>query len=174
MPLFGEDRLSDVVFKVTGMEELLRRVYALPDKVSKAVQSKAFTQAAKPMVKAMRANTPRGKTGNLRRSIGVKKVKYGKRTVVAVLGHRIKTGKWAGQHGHLVEAGTKDRYRAPKNAARAVRDALLGKRPGYTGRMKAQWPLRRGFLSTASASRRILMETLWRLVDEETRKLNRG
>lgn len=173
MSLHGEDIVSDVTLKITGMQDVLRYLDVLPDKVSKAVQRKAVRKAAKPMIKAMRALTPT-RTRNLRRSIGLKVKRYGKTVVVAVLGHRIKLGKFGGQHGHLVELGTKDRYRKPKNLIRAVVSAARGGRPGYTGRMKAQHPLRRGFNATANASRRILMNTLWELVVEEGNKLRRG
>ncbi len=96
--------------KLTGFKELDRKLRKLPEKVHKKVMRQSVRAASKPMVKTARAKVPR-RTGQLRKSLGVKVKRYGG-TFVAILGPR---SGFSGEHegrsvdpvkyAHLVELG---------------------------------------------------------------------
>jgi HK97 gp10 family phage protein len=74
----------------------------------------AFRKATKPTVEQARTNAPQGRTGNLKKSIGV--VPIADQTGVWV-GARVVYG-FKGFHGHLVEQGTVDRFYITKKGNR--------------------------------------------------------
>jgi len=73
----------------------------------RAVLIKAYRRASKPLVRKAKDYAPRGRTGNLVHSIGVMAVP---RDIAVLVGAR-KGGGSKGWHGHLVESGTKERFR---------------------------------------------------------------
>lgn len=108
---------------LTGERQLSRKLMRLQPAVQKKIGKDALVKAARPIIRATKANIggsrlskkrraelkalgfPRDFTGNLRRSIGYRLRRYGKRLII-VLGPR----RPKGAHGHLVEYGTAPRY----------------------------------------------------------------
>ena len=72
-----------------------------------------FRRAAKPLITAAKSATPYD-TGTLYKSIGTMEIP----NEVAILVGAKKSGKYKGWHGHLVENGTKERFRRSKDGAR--------------------------------------------------------
>lgn len=106
------------------------------------------------VLQAIKENTPRGPTGNLRRSVGTKSKTY-VRTGVGLVIVGYKAGrKWKepfdgtklGYHQGLVEFGTKPRYRRTKDG----RQVSTGKMPvgGRTGRppIRTAWEQKRALV----------------------------
>lgn len=127
--------MAGVAMTVEGVEQILRGF----SRLSKGVQRKylgasvrAVVKAAVPQVKAL---TPRGPTGNLRRSVGLKLEKKKKNTTVTgIVGYRSKGGgnrNEKGFHAWWVENGTRDRY--PKGKALSVPLRLAAKYPYMKG-----------------------------------------
>lgn len=103
---------------VEGVEEILRGF----SRLSKGVQRKYLGSSVREVVKAaipeVKAVTPRGPTGNLRRSVGIKLEKKKTTTAVGLVGYRRKkdgNNRELGFHAYWAEEGTKDRY--PKRGA---------------------------------------------------------
>jgi hypothetical protein len=102
---------------VEGVEDILRGFTRL----SKGVQRKYLGSSVREVVKAavpeVKALTPKGPTGNLRRSVGLKLEKKKTTTAVGIVGYRSKTGgsnRELGFHAYWTEQGVNDRY--PKSA----------------------------------------------------------
>jgi hypothetical protein len=103
---------------VEGVEEILRGFTRL----SKGVQRKYLGSSVREVVKGampeVKALTPKGPTGNLRRSVGLKLEKKKTTTAVGIVGYRSNSkanrkNTELGFHAFWTEQGTKDRY--PKN-----------------------------------------------------------
>jgi len=118
---------------VDGVEDLLRRMSQVPPSLQKKYLAAAVRAAGKEEVKEIRQLTPRGPTGNLKRSVGLVVEKRRKaRTATAVLGYRRSgTNKSTmGFHAHWIEEGVKDR--SPRGKAFKVSMDRI-KRPSITG-----------------------------------------
>lgn len=101
---------------IAGIKELDRALKQLPDFMQTKVLEDAMKKAAGPVIKAARAKAPRGRTGNLRKSIVAgtrlrpsqqagapgRRRKDPRRQAVIYVG----TSWPKGAHGHLVEFGT--------------------------------------------------------------------
>ena len=102
---------------VDGVEDLLLRMSQLPPAIQKKYLGAAIRKASEGEVKEVRQLTPRGPTGNLRRSVGFIIGKK-KRAVTAtgVIGYRRGGGNKSklGYHAWWIENGVKDRV--PKGA----------------------------------------------------------
>ncbi|HLO59826.1 MAG TPA: HK97 gp10 family phage protein [Bacteroidales bacterium] len=72
----------------------------------------AYRKASKPIIAAAQAGAPE-KSGRLKKSIGSIEIPKD----IAILVGAKKSGKYKGWHGHLVENGTKMRYRRSKKSA---------------------------------------------------------
>lgn len=110
--------MATVAMTVEGVEEILRGF----SRLSKGVQRKYLGSSVREVVKAavpeVKAITPKGPTGNLRRSVGLKLEKKKTTTAVGIVGYRSKkdgNNRELGFHAYWVEEGTKDRY--PKGGA---------------------------------------------------------
>jgi len=118
-----------VGFDLTGDRDLMRKLDKLEAKVGRNVLRKAMRAGSTPIVKDAKARAPVGDTGNLKKSIGRRFKWYNAQgTYVVVVGPRIKYARdkvtkkllrdqrgrrisvLAGQHGFIVEHGTKPRY----------------------------------------------------------------
>ena len=101
---------------VDGVEEILRGFQILPASIQKEYLGAAVREASKDEIPEIKALTPKGPTGNLRRSVGFKLEKKRKnQTAVGVLGYRSKTGgsnREKGFHAWWIENGTM--VRTPK------------------------------------------------------------
>lgn len=104
------------------VDDILQGFAKLPSTVQKKYIGKAVAEVAKPHIQKVRGFTPRGPTGNLRRSVGMK-VERKKRntTAMSVLGYRRKNGgssREKGFHAYWIENGVGDRW--PKGAVLAI------------------------------------------------------
>lgn len=97
--------MDGVQIRGFGFENLQQQLDRLPDKVHRRITGKALNKAATHIVKDARRRVPVD-TGTLKKSIGKKLKKYPSGIAVVIVGPRIKIGKWAGQHGWLVEHGS--------------------------------------------------------------------
>lgn len=98
---------NNITFTVQDAD-LLRKLRAMTTAEHGRVFQKAIRDVSGPLMRAVKANTPVGPTGNLRRSIGQNIAQYQDGKVVfGFVGPR-----WynQGRHGHLVEHGTTQRY----------------------------------------------------------------
>lgn len=104
--------MAGPVSTVEGVEAVLRGFAGL----SKAVQRKYLGASVREVVKGavpqVKALTPRGPTGNLRRSVGLKLEKKKTTTAVGIVGYRRGKGnnRELGFHAAWVEEGVNDRY----------------------------------------------------------------
>lgn len=101
---------------VEGVEEILRGFQILPRGIQKKYLGAAVREASKDEIPEIKSLTPKGPTGNLRRSVGFKLEKKRKnQTAVGILGYRSKTGgtnREKGFHAWWIENGTM--VRTPK------------------------------------------------------------
>jgi hypothetical protein len=125
--------MAQLGMTVEGVEDILRRMLQVPPTLQKKYLAAAVRAAGKEEVKEIRQLTPRGPTGNLKRSVGLVVEKRRKaRTATGVIGYRRSgTNKSTmGFHAHWIEEGVKDRY--PKGKAFKVSIDRI-KRPSITG-----------------------------------------
>jgi hypothetical protein len=81
----------------------------LPTNIAAKHLGAALRKSIQPGLSALRQNTPKGPTGNLRKSIGLKVKTYPKNgTAVALVGYQI-GGDSKGYHQGFLEFGTKER-----------------------------------------------------------------
>lgn len=129
--------MAGVAMTVEGVEQILLGF----SRLSKGVQRKYLGASVRAVVKAavpeVKALTPRGPTGNLRRSVGLKLEKKKKNTTVTgIVGYRSKTDgnrNEQGFHAWWVENGTRDRY--PRGKALSVPLRLAAKYPYMKGQV---------------------------------------
>lgn len=121
--------MDGVTIRGYGFENLQQQLDRLPDKAHRRVTGKALNKAGTHIVKDARRRVPVDE-GTLKKSIGKRLKKYPGGVAVLIIGPRIKMGKWAGQHGWLVEYGS------------GPRDTSSGK---STGTMPAQPFMRPAF-----------------------------
>lgn len=115
-----------IAIDLVGDRELMRKLDRLAGKMGRTVLRKSMRAASAPVAKTTKANAPVDTQG-LKRSIGSKSKWYNSSgTLVVVVGPRIRKGKTVhkkgtffgtkeiaaikGQHGYIVEFGTKPRY----------------------------------------------------------------
>jgi hypothetical protein len=122
---------------VEGVEQILEGFSRLSGSIQKKYLGSAVREAAKDEIPEIKALTPKGPTGNLRRSVGVKVEKKRRNaTAVGILGYRLKRGgnnSEKGFHAWWVENGTK--YRQPNNWVLKVPLANASKYPYLRGKV---------------------------------------
>lgn len=91
--------------EVAGMDELLRNLKTLPEKVQKRVLVGGVRAAAKPVLNEAKRLVPKD-TGNLKKSIGVTKLRTKKKSLVWFQVSTRKNGKYDGWYGRFIEVGT--------------------------------------------------------------------
>jgi len=144
---------------VTGERKLDRQLKQLGDKTAKRINAAAIRSGMAVVRKAVKAETPRGPTGNLKRSIGARFKK--KRTtgiyeakVGGNVGKRSKESTTRGgkvrkanaaPHAHLVLLGTSERF----NKSGASR-----------GTMPANNAVSRGFAKSQARARQVISQKL--------------
>jgi hypothetical protein len=142
------------------IDDLIRAYAKLPGSLARKYLKKAIRESIKPFHKDLKAATPRGKTGNLRRSVTTV-VKFGKKvsrgsgeafrgTAIGIVGYSRKGTKknQKGNHSVLVEAGSPIRRR--KNGASTgampprhmLRDTLAAKKSGILSELEMQMGIR--------------------------------
>jgi hypothetical protein len=121
--------------ELKGAKQLERALMNASDKLTRKVLISAMRQAATPIVKAMRANTPVSgrepgltwdgghRSGDLRESIG-KIIGKSKRHPTLYIGPRVKGRfKYMGYIGHWVEFGNDTGYNVPFEGRRFAQKA---------------------------------------------------
>src|ERR1700754_827425 len=98
----------NVRLSVTGVKEIDKVLKAWPKELSHSALGAAHLAAAKPLIEKEKLMAPEGPNGNLVDSIGGIKTPIKKAQVIGEVsvGPR-RTGRFKGNHGHLVEFGTK-------------------------------------------------------------------
>jgi hypothetical protein len=138
------------------LDDLIRAYSKLPGSLARKHLKAAIRRSIKPFVPALKAATPRGATGNLRRSVTTV-VKFGTKvsrvntysfrgTAMGIVGFSRKGKKknQKGDHSVLVEAGTKPRRRKSGAATgkmppkHMLRDTLAAKRSGILSNMEIE------------------------------------
>jgi hypothetical protein len=127
--------MATVAMTVEGVEQILLGFSRLSKSVQRKYLGAAVRQVVKDAVPQVKALTPRGPTGNLRRSVGLKLEKKKKNTTVTgIVGYRAKGGgnrNELGFHAWWVENGVRDRY--PNGRALSVPLRLAAKYPYMKG-----------------------------------------
>jgi hypothetical protein len=100
------------VMTVEGVEAVLRGFAGLSKGVQRKYLGSSVREVVKSVVPEVKALTPRGPTGNLRRSVGLKLEKKKTTTAVGIVGYRRADGgnnREAGFHSWWIENGVKTR-----------------------------------------------------------------
>jgi hypothetical protein len=122
---------------VEGVEEILRGFAILPRSIQKKYLGGAVREAAKDELPELKSLTPRGPTGNLRRSVGLKvEKKKNNATAVGILGYRSRAGgnkAEQGFHAWWIENGVK--VRRAKGGALKVPMSMAKKYPYLMGKV---------------------------------------
>lgn len=131
--------LGGNLIRVDGVRELLQQFAKLDKSVQRQYLGAAVTATVKPHIPEVRAFTPKGPTGNMKRSVGAKTEKKRRKvgsTATAILGYRSggKNKQHLGYHAWWIDQGVK--ARTPKQAA-----ALF-----IPGRRASKVPYLRGML----------------------------
>jgi hypothetical protein len=122
---------------VEGVEEILRGFARLSAGVQKKYLGSSVRAATKEEVPKIKALTPRGPTGNLRRSVGFKLEKKKTTTAVGVLGYRARgngTNRELGFHAWWIANGVATR--TPKGPVLAAPMALAKQYPYMMGNVQ--------------------------------------
>jgi HK97 gp10 family phage protein len=95
---------------VTGMRELDIMLRQMTPELNHRILGAANAAASKPLIASAKSKAPKGRTGNLVKSIGSVKISTRKATEIGTVhvGPR-RGGGFKGYHGHLVEFGTGSR-----------------------------------------------------------------
>ena len=118
--------------KTPSLYSLMEAYRAFGSSIATKHLSPAVEAALQPGLKRLEKNVPVGPTGNLRKGLGTKLVKYmDSLTVVGLAGYRKKGGKGSTNHMHLLEYGTRERTTRGKFASSYRRK-----------KFKASWPSR--------------------------------
>lgn len=105
--------MATPVTTVEGVEAVLRGFSNLSKSVQRKYLGSSVREVVKGAVPQVKAITPKGPTGNLRRSVGLKLEKKKTTTAVGIVGYRRGTGgnnRELGYHAYWVEEGVADRY----------------------------------------------------------------
>jgi len=143
-----------------NIETMIANYGRLPGSLARKYLKKAVRESIKPMVSPLKSATPRGKTGNLRRSVTTvvrfgSKVTRGptesfKGTAIGIVGFSRKGAKknQKGDHSVLVEQGSKPRRR--KSGASTgtmpprhmLRETLASKKSSVLSRLESEMAVR--------------------------------
>jgi HK97 gp10 family phage protein len=114
------------------LAELRAELKKLPNNLAAKHLQAALRRAVQPGLSALRRNTPKGPTGNLRKSIKTKSKSYPKNgTAVAMVGYTW-GGDSKGYHQGFIEFGTKER-RTKKRFASSWKRSLLNNTGSVAG-----------------------------------------
>lgn len=164
-----------ITTNIPGMEAVRNAFLGLPNRLAAKHMAAGLRRAAEKggTLQALKANTPRGPTGNLRRSIAVKSKRYPRTGVgVAIIGY--KSGRKMnepydrtklGYHQGLVEFGTAERFRRTKDG----RLVSTGKMPigGSFGRP----PIRTAWEQTRSQVESLMVAEMTNAFEAAAREL---
>lgn len=120
----------NVNISITGAKEIDAVLKAMPKELTHKVLGAAHANAAKPLVEKEKLLAPEGPTGHLVDSIGVVKTTFKKANTIGEVKVGPRTGRFKGNHGHLVEFGTKPR-RTKSGANRGIMPAHPFAKPAF-------------------------------------------
>ena len=128
---------ASIAMSVQGVEEILRGFQILPRNIQRKYLGAAVSEASKNEIPEIKSLTPKGPTGNLRRSVGFKLERKRKnQTAVGILGYRSKTGgtnREKGFHAWWIENGVK--VRQPQGRMLKVPLAMASRYPYLKGKV---------------------------------------
>ena len=160
---------------VPGLEEIRKEFLGLGKTLSAKYMASALKKAAEKggTKEALKAATPRGPTGNLRRAIAVKTKRYPRTGVgIAILGFR--SGRKMneaydntklGYHQGLVEFGTKERFRRTQGGTRVS----TGKMP--VGGSYGRPPIRSAWEQTREKVESLMLQEMKAAFENATREI---
>lgn len=120
---------------IEGLKEFEDAVKKLPLQYKRQELLKPLRRSTEPTIKALKRQvTKHTDSGNLYDSVGNITGKS-KSFPNVLVGYRV--GRYSGFHGHLVEHGTKPRFRGSKKDTRVLRRGKYRKGRIYTGEMPA-------------------------------------
>lgn len=144
-------------FQLQGGVELDAKLAALGKKVGKRIARRAIRVPAERVRNRAKLNLARvttERTGNLDQSIGLKFIER-KGVATYIVGPRVK-GRWKGQHGHLIEFGTRARVQG-----------TFGR---YLGAIKPRPFLRPAFDSLRDSNLALMKRILKEGIEREARR----
>jgi hypothetical protein len=128
-----------VVTSVEGVEQVLQGFQVLPRSIQRKYLGAAVREVSANEIPEIKSLTPKGPTGNLRRSVGFKLEKKRKnQTAVGVLGYRTAAGgtnREKGFHAWWIENGVATR--TPKGNVLSVPLAFSKKYPYLMGKVSS-------------------------------------
>ena len=128
-----------------GFEALEKTFDNFAYKDKRNIFTAAYRKATKPMVEQSKANAPLGRSGNLKRSMGMVPMKD---QIGAWVGARV-TGGYKGFHAHLVENGTVERFYTTKKGNKH-----------FTGKMNPNAGYARFFQKAFDATEKQAVDTI--------------
>lgn len=114
---------SDFIVETYGFDGLEKTFENFQYRDKRNILINAFRKAVKPTLDAAKSNVPRGKTGNLYKSLGIVPMQE---NIGVYVGARV-IGGYRGFHGHLVEDGTVNRYVKTEKGKRLSKPRFTGK-----------------------------------------------
>jgi hypothetical protein len=122
----------DVDIEITGLDQILRQFAGVRHSLERKHQKAALRKTLKKAERLARSITPRGPTGNLKRSLGTTIDPLpglrGTMQFEGRVGYRRRVGSASGWHSYFVEKGTADRT-PTGGSVLAIPDRLLRKYP---------------------------------------------
>lgn len=166
-----------------GFEKLRSKLKTLGPRVEKKVCRRAIGRASTVIAQGIRSAAPVGDTKSIKKEVG-KKVntkKPGQVTAKIGLGvgkkKRTKGGdkKKSGYqpHGHLIAAGTQNRYtgtRTRKNRKGQTRSSKTGNKRAFRGRVNPDQFVKRGTAASQGAAMTVMTDTLRQGIEQEAKQ----
>jgi hypothetical protein len=175
--------------QVLGAAQLRRNLLAL-GKTAQSIGRTALRKASKSLAVADQAAAPKGKTGSIPGEIGFRSLKrseasgqlaakaglgVGKKKIV---GRVVNPGRMLARqpHGHLIAAGTKNRYtgaRTWRTKKGGMRKKKTGKPRAFRGRVQANPFIRQAAAAAAPSLHRLIGEELTKGINRAWARRNK-
>ena len=140
------------------MKDVMKKLSKLPEKVQKRVVTGAVRASAKPIVQEAKRLVP-VKTGNLKKSIGITKIRSKSKTEVVFAVSPRKTAKYDGFYGRFVEFG------------HVLKEKGKGKKGKVIGHAPPKPFLRPAYEKMSDECLRAFKEYMIKRIDKELAKL---
>ena len=141
---------------ITGLDELLKALQSLPKEVARQAIRKPLREGAKIVLAEAKRNVPKGKTGNLKRSL---KVRAGKRKKGTISIRVVTSEGWfKGEtyYGGFIEYGTGERFH---KSGKSV------------GTVEARHFIKRAYDTTKDRVRKMMERAIVKNIDQAVREL---
>ena len=160
--------------EVSGLDEVLKKLKKLPERIQKNVLSGAIRASAKPIIKEARRLVP-VRTGTLKKSIGVVKRRSEDKNIIhySVTPRSGKKQKYDGWYAHFVEFGTYAKLdHPPKSLPRGAKKRKRREDMVKKGEGSAPHPfMRPAYEIAGKESIKFVREYMKKRVDKEIAKL---